>query len=93
MVDALVRLKTVDSRWSLPSRMGCAQATIGARLGAAKSVVACPRKADKREERLAEIRALAASATARNRAVAHEYRAVLRRVEGSAEPLRGASGS
>jgi transposase len=47
------------------STMGRALAKIGARLGTAKPVVSCPWKADKREERLAEIRALEASASAR----------------------------
>ena len=47
------------------STMGRALAKIGARLGTAKPVVSCPWKADKREARLAEIRALESSATSR----------------------------
>jgi transcriptional regulator with XRE-family HTH domain len=47
------------------STMGRALANIGARLGSAKPIVSCPWKADKREERLAEIRELEANATAR----------------------------
>lgn len=46
------------------STIGRALARIGARLGVARPIVSCPWKADKREERLAEIRALEAQATA-----------------------------
>ncbi|MGC4070842.1 MAG: IS630 family transposase [Polyangiaceae bacterium] len=44
--------------------MGRALAKLDARLGMAKPVVSCPWKAERREERLAELRTLEASATA-----------------------------
>jgi len=47
------------------STMGRTLAKIGARLGAAKPVVSCPWKADKREERLAEMRVLETNASVR----------------------------
>ena len=44
--------------------MGCALASLGARLGMPKPIVLCPWKRDAREARLAELRALEAGATA-----------------------------
>jgi transposase len=46
------------------STIGRTLARIGARIGVALPIVSCPWKSDKREERLAEVRALEAQATA-----------------------------